>query len=292
MYKTKDYLLDWEIIVSPERAKRPSQFKEDEGINEEDLKIEIKNCPFCPGNEDKTPNEYWRIEKNRQWIIRVFPNKFKIWKYHDLIVDTPDHLEDWDQNKDLSLVIYAIKKRVKELLEKKDINYVQVFRNYGKNSGASLKHSHIQIVAFEFLPNQIERLSSKLNICSCKICRKKWDNGLTLKEFNFFRVIALESRFPYEIEVHIKKHKKFLDLNKEEIEELAEILRLIVKKIKEYFDSYNVLFFIEPKGKDFHFFIRIFPRITTWGGLELSSSLIVNAITKEKCYEFYKDLFE
>lgn len=290
MHKTKDYLLDFEIIVSPERAKRPKQFKEENDY--EDLKLEIKNCPFCPGNESKTPGEYWRIEKNGQWIIRVFPNKFKIWKHHDIIVDSPDHLEDWDENKDLDLVIYSIKKRVKELLESKEIKYVQVFKNYGKDSGASLKHSHLQIIAFEFVPEQIERLSYKLNKCSCRICKKKWKNAKVLKELKFFRVLALEGRFPYEIEIHNLEHKNFLTMKKEEIEELANILKRVIKRIKKYFNSYNVLFFIEPKEKDFHFFVRVFPRINTWGGLELSSLLIVNTVKKEDCYEFYKDLFD
>jgi UDPglucose--hexose-1-phosphate uridylyltransferase len=291
VYKVHDYLLDYEIIVSPERAKRPSQFKE-EIVDNEELKLEIRNCPFCPGNEEKTPKEYWKIEKNGQWIIRVFPNKYKIWKNHDVIVDTPDHLEDWDENMYLELVLYAIKKRVEEILKEKEIKYVQVFRNYGKNAGASLRHSHIQLVGFEFLPEQIEKLSYKLNKCSCRICRKKWGNALVLKELNYFRVLALESRFPYEIEIHSKEHKGFLGLNNDEIKELAFILKKIIKRIKDYFDSYNVLFFIEPKNKDFHFFIRIFPRTTIWGGLELSASLIVNPVDKEKCFEFYKDLFE
>ncbi len=288
MYYTKDYLLDYEIIVSPERAKRPTTFKEE--ISQKDLREEIKKCPFCPGNEDKTPNEYWRIEKKGQWIIRCFPNKYKIWKWHDLIVDTPDHLKDWPENENLDLTLSAIQKRVKELEEIEEVKVVQVFRNYGKFAGASLKHSHIQILALDFVPKKIEELSGKMNKCSCRICRGKWKKEKLIKEGKFFRLLAVDGRFPYEVEIHLKEHKKFQELKDEELKELAEFLKFVIKKIKTITDSYNVLFFNGIKGKYFHFFIRIIPRTEArFGGFEFSDNVFVNSVGKDKAFEFYTE---
>jgi UDPglucose--hexose-1-phosphate uridylyltransferase len=287
MYKTKDYLLGFEIIVNPERSKRPSHF-EPPKIDKKTLKEEIKHCPFCPGNEDKTPNEYWRIEKNKEWIIRCFPNKYKIWKWHDLIVDTRDHLKDWNDIDYLHLVFAAIQKRVKELYNIKEVNYVHVFRNYGEKSGASIRHSHLQILGLDFIPEHIDKLKAKLKICSCRICRKKWENELLIKETKNFRVLAIDGRFDYELEIHPKEHKGFLSLDSNELQELAGIVKEIITIIKQYFDSYNVLFFIEPKNSnDFHFFIRIFPRKSLWGGFELSSNIFVNSSGKEKTKELF-----
>jgi UDPglucose--hexose-1-phosphate uridylyltransferase len=188
-------------------------------------------------------------------------------------------------------VIHAIQKRVKELYEIKEIKYVQVFRNYGKESGASIRHSHLQIVGLDFIPEKIDEIKNKLKKCSCKICRK-YKEQVLIYEGSFFRVLAVDGRFPYEVEIHPKEHKGFLKLNNEEIKELSKLIILIIKRIKEYFNAYNVLFFIEPKNNnDFHFFIRIIPRINKFGGLEFSTNIFVNAISKEKAFEFYKDIF-
>jgi UDPglucose--hexose-1-phosphate uridylyltransferase len=38
----------------------------------------LETCPFCPGNESKTPTEIMRYpaNANEPWAVRVIPNKF------------------------------------------------------------------------------------------------------------------------------------------------------------------------------------------------------------------------
>jgi UDPglucose--hexose-1-phosphate uridylyltransferase len=289
----RDYLLGYEIIVSPERAKRPHQFneKEDNLIN---IDEEIKKCPFCPGNEDKTPNEYFSFKNEKgEWFVRVFPNKFKVWDLHDVIVDTRDHLKDWDEI-DVFYSLKAIQKRLIEIYSKeKNVKWVSVFRNYGKEGGASIRHSHLQLIGLNFIPKKIEELGFKLKKCNCFICNEKWKKELLIKETENFRVLLIDGRFAYEFEIHPKEHKpSLIEFNDEELRELAEILKKIVKIFKEHFNNYNVLFFNKPKNTDFHFFIRAFPRINKWAGFELESSIIVNPLGKEKAFEFLKEKIE
>jgi UDPglucose--hexose-1-phosphate uridylyltransferase len=101
------------VIISTERGKRPSDF----GIQKP--KIKEGFCPFCPGNEEKTPPEImaFRQEGGSRngpgWRLRVVPNKFPALRVegeisregvglydkmsgigaHEVIIETPDHQE-------------------------------------------------------------------------------------------------------------------------------------------------------------------------------------------------------
>src|SRR5204863_9959028 len=65
------------VIISTERARRPSDFKV-----ERDLPAEGSFCPFCPGHESATPPEVLAYRapgtapNTPGWTLRVVPNKF------------------------------------------------------------------------------------------------------------------------------------------------------------------------------------------------------------------------
>ena len=65
------------VIIATDRAIRPSDFVRD--------KVQIRGsgfCPFCPGNEKKTPPEIHAYRKDGSardtpgWSLRIVPNKF------------------------------------------------------------------------------------------------------------------------------------------------------------------------------------------------------------------------
>src|SRR5438552_2347685 len=72
----KDPVLGRWVIISTERGKKPSDFGETEPARTG------RFCPFCPGNEDKTPPEVLAYRENGSgpntagWKVRVVPNKF------------------------------------------------------------------------------------------------------------------------------------------------------------------------------------------------------------------------
>ncbi len=287
------------IIVSPERAKRPHEFslKEKESQNLE----EIRTCPFCPGNENLTPEETFRIsDKKGNWIIRFFPNKYKIWDFHEVIVDTPFHNVDWNKNENLPKLLKGIRERFLQIEKNfEEIKWLSLFRNYGKFGGASIRHSHLQLIGLTFLPEEIEKLSLKLKKENCFICKEAWKEEVFLFKTKFFRGLFVDGRNPYEIEIHPLRHVTSIkNLSDEELEELAFIFQKIVAIFRNYFVDYNVLFFNSPlTGKrafleDFHFFVRIFPRTTLQAGFEFESGIIVNPVGKEKSFEFLGKEFQ
>src|SRR6266700_35219 len=66
------------MIISTDRGKRPMDF-----LRESVIPKDPKNCPFCPGNETKTPNEVLVYGRNggspnsAGWSIRDVGNAFR-----------------------------------------------------------------------------------------------------------------------------------------------------------------------------------------------------------------------
>ena len=67
---------EW-VIIAPERGKRPQQKSKRKLADE--LPPRDESCPFCTGNESKTPQEVFRLPLSSQessWQVRVVPNRF------------------------------------------------------------------------------------------------------------------------------------------------------------------------------------------------------------------------
>ena len=47
------------VILAPERAKRPQ--RDTKKRHDDELPDWDESCPFCPGNEDRTPEEVFRL---------------------------------------------------------------------------------------------------------------------------------------------------------------------------------------------------------------------------------------
>ena len=65
---------DW-VIMAPERAKRPEDFIK-KNVERGQLPAFKESCPFCPGHENLTPPETYRLGTVDSWQVRSIPNKF------------------------------------------------------------------------------------------------------------------------------------------------------------------------------------------------------------------------
>tara|TARA_Y100000310_G_scaffold336972_1_gene422860 strand:- start:55 stop:996 length:942 start_codon:yes stop_codon:yes gene_type:complete len=308
----KDYILNRWVIIAEDRKKRPREFKK-----EESKKIN-KTCYFCPGNEKLTPKETGRLEYKGGWKVRWFPNMFPFvtldlkkpkstrslkkssaYGYHEVIVETPDHSK---QLSDLSeddirniLMVYAI--RIKELSEEKNVKYVLVFKNHGREAGTSLIHSHTQLSTLDMIPSQIKEemdAVKKQKTCPyCSIIEKESESKRKILENdNFIAFAPFASRFNYEAWLFPKKHiLNITQFKGKELLNLAIILKKILLKLKSINASYNLClhYGFKERGMDLHFHIEIQPRIATWGGFENSSGMIINSVSPESAAKFYRN---
>lgn len=310
----KDYILDRWVIIASERGKRPHEFKQ------ETVKQKKGKCFFCPGSENDTPPEIFRLGTKNKWRMRVFPNKFAavrqegdpsvktdniFYTYssnfgaHEVIVETNDHKKQlWDLSpKDLVDVFSLYMMRIKELSKIEGVKYVQVFKNSGKQAGTSLVHSHSQVIAYNKVPGIVEQevkavkgYKEKMNICPycCIINTEKDSYRRCFENKSFVAFTPYASRFPFEIWVLPKQHiKSIIDVDKAKLKDLADVMKKILLKLKKLNAPYNYMIHNAPGGQDLHFHIEILPRLATWAGFEFNGT-IINTMPPEEAAKFYR----
>ncbi|MFH1506176.1 MAG: galactose-1-phosphate uridylyltransferase, partial [archaeon] len=253
----KDYLLDRYVIIATERAKRPNEFK-----FKKDRRSPKTTCPFCPGNEHMLlgVNEEFKDAEGK-WLVRAVPNKYaavtlkgnpKIethnkfftfaaaYGFHEVIIETQDHtneLEDMSVNH-VEKVLQMYMHRIKAMNDKPNIRYVSVFKNRGMVAGASISHSHSQVIAYNALPTQLEEeLKSYYDYFikneSCPFCEiieiEKNSDRRCYENDHFVAFTPYASRFPFEIWIFPKRHvSNIIQLNDEEVKDMAEMLKKVL----------------------------------------------------------------
>jgi UDPglucose--hexose-1-phosphate uridylyltransferase len=131
-------------VVAPGRAKRPGAFPQLEPPPDPG---ELDECPFCAGREDRTPPETLRLPAEGDWQVRVVPNLYPAFERQEVVVHTPEHLRSIAElsSEQLALVAEAWRSRA-SAARAEGFPYVHAIVNEGKAAGASLPHTHSQLV--------------------------------------------------------------------------------------------------------------------------------------------------
>ena len=316
------------VIVAEERAARPHQFD----ITDKSYR---DICPFCEGNESLTPNETAAFRgadakpNSPGWRVRVVPNKYPAVVpgdassvlqdhpfihtggkaegigLHEVIIDTPRHVLSIAEltYSEIADLLSMYRFRLRALRTDPRWAYVQIFKNVGAAAGASLPHSHSQLIAMPFLPpalfqmlHRAEEYRTKHQRCFwCEHIRSEIQCGERIVEEteHFIVLCPFVSRFAGEIEVYPKLHASgFNTLDTSVIDELAELFRrTIIRLEKAVFcvkDSlaYNVILNTEPfrlRGElCFHWHFSILPSLARAAGFEWGTGLHINPISPEQ----------
>ncbi len=314
----KHYFLNKWVLISENRSRRPSDF----GVKVENKISSNKSCPFCPGNEDMTPNELGRVvDKKGNWIIRWFSNKFGAvstnpesvssksffiqelsFGYHYIIVDTNKHGVSWRSLKEPRLVklMKVYSKVVDDLQSKRRINYVVLFKNHGPNAGASLTHEHTQVVALTKVPDLINQefksfsdYYKKNRRCfMCDIIKKEKKVGERIVFENKTAIVIAPFAPLYSLEVFVvpKRHVSELsELKDDELKDLAVLMKRIFSKLESRSIDYNFVLHhgLNRKNSKVHLYFDVIPRLNKHAGFEMSG-FAINSISPETSVKFYR----
>ena len=322
----KDPTTETWVVISQERSKRPSDFK-----LPKETKTTGANCPFCDGNEDKTPPEVYAIgPPERQpntpgWSVRVVSNKFPALRLeewtangglevggfelapkmpgfgaHEVVVESPDHyatLASHSQEQ-LDLVLKALVSRHRDLAGDNRMGYIQIFKNWGHLGGASLEHTHLQIIVLPRTPMVVaQKLRTaqdyfrRHGLCLyCDLIKFERDNGeRIIEETDHFLVFApYASRFPFETWIIPKAHQhSFGQLTDEQSFDLSGALKRLIRRLELTFDDlpYNLIWQTAPYGPGYeayyHWHLELLPRLTLIAGFELGSGYYINPTAPE-----------
>jgi len=252
------------VIIATDRGRRPRDFQV-----EPDTDV-MTNCPFCYGNEDKTPPEIFAIRPDGEpnspnWRVRVIPTKYPALRIegelnkrghgpydvmegigaHEVIIETPDHEKGFA---DLSIaeitdVLIAYRTRYLDLRQDPRFRYLVLFKNHGRLAGAPISHSHSQLIAVPLTPPVAatelrvcqEFYESKERCIFCDLIEFELSLGTrVVKEFaNFVTLTPYASCFPFEMRLYPKRHSyDFVLLNDDELAELAQAMKDMLCRVK------------------------------------------------------------
>jgi UDPglucose--hexose-1-phosphate uridylyltransferase len=227
--------------------------------------------------------------------------------YHEVIVETPDHnthlaLMDYKQ---LEEVVWAYKHRYDSISADKRIEYILIFKNHGRDAGASLQHPHSQLIALPIVPKRVqeelsgskEYYSYKERCVFCDIVSQELERKERIVEENedFVSLEPFAARFPCETWILPKRHAhSFGDINEKEVKNFAKILKNTLYRIFVALDNppYNFMLHTAPtnnEGKEYyHWHLEIVPRLTNVAGFEWGSGFYINPMPPEEAAKYLR----
>ncbi len=325
----KDPITGRWVIIATDRAKRPTDF-----IRE---RVQIRGsgfCPFCHGNESKTPPEILAYRSDGSprdtpgWTLRVVANKFPALGIegsldrqgeglydkmhgigaHEVIIETPDHqmtlatlpvarLED---------ALWAYRDRILDLKKDPRFKYMLIFKNHGDAAGASLEHTHSQLIALPVVPKRVreevdgarEHYNLKERCIFCDIIRQEIESELRVIAENpdFIVLSPFAPRFPFEMWIIPRTHQAvFEQSQKREFEHLAAILKDMLMRLDKVLDypAYNYIIHTSPvsesTGDYYHWHLEIMPKLTKVAGFEWGTGFYINPTPPEESAKFLRE---
>lgn len=328
-------------IFSPERDSRPDEFIDQrEGINPS------LSCPFCPGNEDKTPPPVWVGRSSDQdsdvevfgqhdlhpatvaweiddWATRVVPNKYPavdspdviprqnretglfqsrpIRGGHEVIIESRQHVQSITELdlSEIQLVFRAYRDRLLYWRDVPGIAYISTFKNVGRKAGASLRHSHSQLIATDRMPatvaTSLKRMSrhrAATGCClQCDLIRAelKAKQRVVWRDDSLVAYCPFAGPLPMAVRITTREHQAcFEDLSNETIDAVSRLVVRVISWLESLRPgcAYNYCLHTRPPGAadnpdSFHWSLDVFPRITQIAGFEWSSQCMINPVLPE-----------
>ncbi|GAB4437639.1 MAG: galactose-1-phosphate uridylyltransferase [bacterium] len=324
----KDPVANRWVIISSERAQRPHSFVTQKAERKTSF------CPFDYGNENITPNEILAIRPHGtppnapNWTLRVVANKFPALRIegelnregegvydkmngigaHEVIIETPEHdltLSKLEKRR-FKDVLWSYKERMTDLKKDLRFKYVLVFKNQGEQAGASLPHSHSQLIALPIVP---KRVLEELENCSryynfkercliCDIIRQEIQQGVRVVAENndFLAFCPFAPRFPFEVWLLPKRHESAYEfISDEKLESLSMIFQSVLQKIDIVLEepAYNFVLhstpFTDVYNNYYHWHFEIIPKLTKVAGFEWGSGFYINPTPPEEAAKYLRE---
>lgn len=325
----KDPVLGRWVIISTERGKRPTDFQV------QSKQRRSKLCPFCPNNESSTPPEVFAFRGNGSspnspgWTLRVIPNKFPALRIegdlnregegifdkmngigaHEVIVETPSHELDLVDLKpeEIGNVIRAFRERIVDLKKDPRFKYIMIFKNQGEAAGASLEHSHSQLIATPIVPKRVlEELDGarryyeyKERCIYCDIVKQEIGQNVRVVAQNdeYITISPFASRFPFETWILPKYHNpQFEDIKDGSALNFARILKDTLARLTMALSNppFNFVIHSAPvensHKSEYHWHVEIMPKLTKVAGFEWGTGFYINPTAPEDAAGFLKEL--
>ncbi|MBL8175083.1 MAG: galactose-1-phosphate uridylyltransferase [Bryobacterales bacterium] len=316
------------VIIASDRSRRPSDF------SRETVTLHGgRFCPFCPGNELKTPPEVLSYRSHGEpnqpgWSVRVVPNKFPALRVegtlerhgegmydkmdgvgaHEVIIESPEHMTTFGglPEKQIESVFWAFRDRTLDLKRDLRLRYILFFKNHGEPAGASLEHSHSQLIALPVVPKRVlEELEGakryydfKERCVYCDMVRQEAESGsrVVVETEHFLAIAPYAPRFPFETWIIPRRHSShFETADAPLLENLAWVMRTVIRKQDRVLECppYNFVMHTAPVHEShmphYHWHIEVIPKLTKVAGFEWGTGFYLNPTPPEEAARYLRD---
>ncbi|QEG01219.1 Galactose-1-phosphate uridylyltransferase [Stieleria maiorica] len=266
------------------------------------------------------------------WDVRVVPNKFPavspseaatgahvdrhelfpitdVVGGHEVIIESALHAEsitEYDPAM-VYMTLLAFRDRIRHWRQVPGINYISVFKNCGPEAGASLRHSHSQLIATSLMPHHVRTTMLRCEHhrartgCSlaCDLLRAELAERSRLidRTDSFVAFCPFASRFGGLIRMTSVEHQPHFDLMTDtSLDQLASFLWRVLSWVKEAFPgkAFNYLLHTCPPGCQqpdaFQWSLDVFPRLSKTAGFEWSCDCMINSLLPESAALRYREI--
>lgn len=328
----KDPILGRWVIIAAERSNRPGAAFSKETTAAD--KTDPANCPFCVGHEGMTPPEIYSLRdpntnpNSPGWRVRVVPNKYPAlgidhplvkkgkgifdmmtnFGAHEVVIETTNHEREAKDQSIQEIIdwLTVLQYRIEDLNRDIRFRYLLIFKNKGKNAGASLSHPHHQIIATPVTPKRVReellgamdyfKLKERCVFCDVIEEERQSNERIVYENDDYISFCPYASRFPYEVWIIPKIHAIdfYADVVRRNLKSLAEHLKIILQRLSAVLDDpeYNYIVHAAPNRfprsgywrtieDDFHWHMELFPRLTKVAGFEWGTGFYINPVSPE-----------
>ena len=331
------------VLVSTARGMRP---RKEEAPAPRDTRKHVDTCPFCTGNETMTPPTISSVPDEDDWQIRVVENLYPVlgddstsnnlvfglqqtidgYGRHEVIVDHTQHgiaIHEMSEQH-LFALLGVYRDRVEALYQADPrIQYVLVFKNFGPAAGASIPHTHSQVIAMPVVPENVfnevtnsrQYFEKNRQCIFCSLIDEALtfeatiydrDSGSVRRKINvgqyvvergehFVAIKPFASRYEWELHILPLQHNSdFLTITEDQRRDFAQVLKNTMARLDAVIGGAQFNFFLHslPHTKNFdnfqdsyHWHLEICPRTSIPTGFELGSGLFVSTISPEEAAE-------
>jgi UDPglucose--hexose-1-phosphate uridylyltransferase len=208
--------------------------------------------------------------------------------------------------KAIAQTLNAFRDRIYDLKNDKRLRYVLLFKNEGEGAGATLEHTHSQLIALPVVPKAVkEELDGakdyhdfKERCLFCDMIRQeaKSTERVVLESDRFIVIEPWAARFPFETWILPRQHlSHYESSDTQSFDNLAWVLKSTLRKLENVLERppYNFLIHTAPlqeaPNSYYHWHIEIIPKLTRVAGFEWGTGFYINPTPPEESARFLRD---
>jgi UDPglucose--hexose-1-phosphate uridylyltransferase len=228
---------------------------------------------------------------------------------HEVFIEGPDHVTSITElpDDDVASLVGLYRARLLDLKRDRRMKYGIIFKNRGASAGASLSHSHSQLIVLPVVPKTVQDemtgaeayygFRDRCPYCDILAQETEDEQRMVMLTGRVAAICPYASRFPFETWILPRAHAShFESCSDEDVEEMAFVLKRVLRKLEValHDPAYNFVIhtapFHEPYQEHYHWHLEIIPRVVQIAGFEWGTGFHINPVAPEEAASFLRQV--